>query len=348
MKNNKFFPEHQKKLKTEAVIRSVLCGLTIGFGVNFLAALAIWFMPVNDFLALILSMPILLVVTAVVAWIFYVKRFRPNDTMNARRIDRLGLDERAITMVELENDDSYMAKAQRADAQAALANVDKKQLKMRISGAVIALVVICAVLSGGMNTVNALGGLGVIPSGDELLNSVVDEVQTVYVKVDYVAGTGGMIEGDESQIIVQGTDTEFVTAVAEDGYMFKRWSDGVTDPTRNDLAVMEDITITAVFMELDDDGSDDDGEGDKPTDAVGNSNLSNGDENDEGDDDNDSDNESSGGGAWEPNNQIIDGKTYYRDILEEYQEAAEELLKDPDNGLTEAEIELIKKYLGVV
>ena len=345
MKNNKFFPEHQQRLKNEAILRSVLCGLAVGFGANFVAALVTWLLPING---IVICLAVLLGVTAIATPIFYVKRFRPNDTMNARRIDRLGLEERLITMVELEDNDSCIAKAQRADAQAALAAVDSKQLKFRISTAIVTAVIICTVLGGGMTTVNALGELGVLPSGDELLNSFVDEVQTVYVKVDYVAGAGGMIEGDEAQIVVQGGNTEAVTAVAEDGYMFKRWSDGLTDPTRYDVGVMEDITITAEFMELDGDDTDDDGTGDKPSDAVGNSDISNGDENDEGDDDNDSDNESSGGGAWEPNNQIIDGKTYYREILEEYQEAAEELLKDPDNGLTEAEIELIKKYLGVV
>ena len=113
---------------------------------------------------------------------------------------------------------------------------------------------------------------------------------------------------------------------------------------------MEDITFTAECVELDDtDAGDDDGSGDKPNDAVGNSKLGDGEESDENNEnDNDNDSESGGGGAWEPNNQIIDNKTYYRDILEEYREMVEEILKDPDNGLTEEEIELIKKYMGVV
>ena len=347
MKKSNFFPNHQPKLQQEAILRSVLCGLAVGFGANFVTALTIWLLPIHG---LWITVAVLLGVTAIASLIFYAKRFRPDDTKTARRIDRLGLEERLVTMVELKDQDSYIAKAQRADAQAALAAVDSKLLKIRISRAIVAAVIICAVLGCGMTTVNALGEYGILPSGNELLESFVEEQTTVSVKVDYVAGAGGVIEGDESQIIVQGTDTESVTAVADDGYMFKCWSDGVKTPTRYDVNVMEDTTFTAEFVELDDtDTGDDDGAGDKPNDAVGNSNLGDGEDSDEnGEDDNNSDSESSGAGAWEPNNQIIDGKTYYRDILEEYQEAVEEFLKDPDNGLTDEEKELIKKYLGVV
>lgn len=347
MKKSKFFPNHQPKLQKEAVLRSVLCGLAVGFGTNFIAALTIWLLPVKG---LWISIAVLLGVTAVASLLFYAKRFRPNDTATARRIDRLDLEERLITMVELQDQDSYIAKAQRADAQAALAAVDSKMLKICISRAVVTAVLICAVLGCGMTTVNALGEYGVLPSGNELLESFVKEQTTVSVRVDYVAGTGGVVEGDTSQIIVQGTDTEAVTAVANDGYMFKGWSDGVKTPTRYDVGIMEDVTFTAEFVELDEGGDgDDDGNGDKPDDAVGNSKQGDGDENNENDESDDGDDTSpSGGGAWEPNNQIIDGKTYYRDILEEHQEAVEEFLKDPDNGLTEEEKELIKKYLGVV
>lgn len=348
MKNEQLFPEQQKKLKKEAILRSIFSGLAVGFGVNFVAALVTWFLPING---LWISLALLLGVTAITAPIFYVKRFRPNNTTMARRIDRLGLEERLITMVELENNDSYLARVQRADAQAALAAMDKKLLKIRLTRAIVIAVIICAVLGCSMTTVNALGVLGVLPTGHDLLDSYVEEQTTVSVKVDYVAGTGGMIEGDDSQVIVQGTDTESVTAVAEDGYMFKCWSDGLKTPTRYDVGVMEDVTFTAEFVELDDDGKgDDDGLGDEPNDAVTDGDLKNGEENDsdQEDDNNDDENDSSGGGAWEPNNQIIDGKTYYRDILEEYQDMAEEVLKDPDNGLTDEEIELIKNYLGIV
>lgn len=347
MKENKFFPKQQSKLKNEAVLRSLLCGLAVGFAANFVASLICWLLPVNG---LWICLAVLAVVTAVATPIFYVKRFRPNDAMNARRIDRLGLEERLITMVELEDNDSFIAQVQRRDAQAALEAVDNKQLKIRVSTAIVVAVLICGVFGLGMTVVNGLAEFGLLPGGDKLLDSFVEEQKTVYVMVNYVAEDGGFIEGDEAQILVQGTDSETVTAVADDGYMFKCWSDGNTDPTRTDVAVMEDVTFTAVFIQLDDDGEmDDDGNGDKPSDAPGSGNTGNEDgDSDDPQDPNDNDDPGQGGGAWEPNNQIVDGETYYRDVLEEYQEAAEELLKDPDSGLTEEEKELIKKYLGIV
>ena len=55
-----------------------------------------------------------------------------------------------------------------------------------------------------------------------------------------------------------------------------------------------------------------------------------------------------GGGASKPNNQIIDGKTFYREVLEYYQDLANGQIDSEESGLTEEEIELIKKYLGIV
>lgn len=348
MKNNKFFDKHQPKLKAEAILRSLLCGLAVGFGANFIASLVTWMLPVNG---IVISLAVFVGVTAVASLLFYAKQFRLDDKKNARRIDQLGLDERMITMVELADNDSYIAKAQREDARAALANVDSRQIKIRISKAITVAVMICAILGVGMTAVNILSEYDILPGGNELLDAFVKEQTTVYVKLTYVADAGGVIEGDEEQILVQGDDGVAVTAVADDGYIFKCWSDGYTDPTRKDLAVSEDVSYTAIFVELDEDSEGDGkGQGDKPDDVPGNSSDKTGEDGEDGDpnDSNDSEESSPGGGAWEPNNQVVNGETYYRDVLEEYQDAAEELLQDPDSGLTDEEKELIKKYLGIV
>ena len=346
MKNSNFFQKHQPKLKAEAILRSTLCGLAIGFGANFISALVTWFLPFNG---LWLSLGILVVSTLIATPIFYAARFRPDDTKNARRIDRLGLEERLITMIELKNEDSYIAKAQREDAKAALAAIDSKQLKIRISKAIVTAVVICGILGTGMTTVNALGEYGFMPSGDELLGTFVEEQTTVYVSVTYVVEEGGVIEGDEAQVLVKGTDATTVTAVADDGYMFKCWSDGYTEPTRTDLAVEEDVVYTAEFVEVDEEGEEaDDFDGDKPLDMPGGGDQSGSNEGEGDPKDPDNSDANTGGGAWEPNNQVVDGQTFYRDVLGDYQEAAEELLQDPESGLTEEEKELIKKYLGIV
>ena len=58
-------------------------------------------------------------------------------------------------------------------------------------------------------------------------------------------------------------------------------------------------------------------------------------------------NANTGGGQREPNNQIIDGETFYKEVLEYYQQLVNGQIED-NGGLTDEEIDLIKKYLGIV
>ena len=52
-------------------------------------------------------------------------------------------------------------------------------------------------------------------------------------EVTYAAGQGGRIEGVARQYISYGEASEAVTAVAQEGFAFLNWSDGVTTATRN-------------------------------------------------------------------------------------------------------------------
>ena len=82
MKENVLFQKQQPKLKQEAMLRSVLSGLAVGLGANFLVALITWFAPFNG---LWISLAVLVVVTAIATPIFYKKRFSFDDTKSARR-----------------------------------------------------------------------------------------------------------------------------------------------------------------------------------------------------------------------------------------------------------------------
>ena len=96
---------------------------------------------------------------------------------------------------------------------------------------------------------------------DEIIGDITNDATTEYVSVSYVIDEGGVIEGDEEQVILKGSDASTVTAVADDGYVFKEWSDGYASPTRTDKAVGEDVTYEAIFTELDDGDGDGDGDG---------------------------------------------------------------------------------------
>ena len=69
------------------------------------------------------------------------------------------------------------------------------------------------------------------------------------VTVTYEAGKGGKIQGTTEQTIDKGADTTEVTAVADPGYTFSKWSDGVTSAKRTDRGVTASKEVTALFTE---------------------------------------------------------------------------------------------------
>jgi uncharacterized repeat protein (TIGR02543 family) len=63
----------------------------------------------------------------------------------------------------------------------------------------------------------------------------------------YTAGSNGTISGTSLQTVNSGSNGTAVTAVANTGYHFVSWSDGVTTATRTDLNVTANISVTANF-----------------------------------------------------------------------------------------------------
>lgn len=63
----------------------------------------------------------------------------------------------------------------------------------------------------------------------------------------YVSAGGGVIEGETEQTVEEGGDCSAVKAVADDGYRFVIWSDGMTSAVRTDADVVGNVFVTAVF-----------------------------------------------------------------------------------------------------
>ncbi len=63
----------------------------------------------------------------------------------------------------------------------------------------------------------------------------------------YKTSEGGSINGSFSQVVSYGEDSKPVTAVAETGWVFVEWSDGVTTAERQDLNVTESLELIAEF-----------------------------------------------------------------------------------------------------
>ena len=69
-------------------------------------------------------------------------------------------------------------------------------------------------------------------------------------KITYHTDGGGTIAGQANQNIAYGENGTEVTAVPDEGYEFVKWSDGLTEATRQDKNVTENISVTAIFEKL--------------------------------------------------------------------------------------------------
>lgn len=63
----------------------------------------------------------------------------------------------------------------------------------------------------------------------------------------YTASEGGSITGVTAQTVAPGTSGTEVTAVPDEGYVFVKWSDDVTNVSRTENNVTGDVSVTAAF-----------------------------------------------------------------------------------------------------
>jgi hypothetical protein len=196
MSLDKNFNSLGKKLTVEAVIKSVLSGVAIGGAVAFILAFVTWFLEFNGTLPTILAFVGIGAASGVLLYFFL---FRPTVKSNARRLDRYGLDERLITMVELEGDDSFIARMQREDAVKHVGAMDQKKIKFKFPKVIVVLTVVFATLMLSMGTVEALSAASVLPSGAEVWNTVFPPPPPESFKVTYLASKGGYILGNAEQ-----------------------------------------------------------------------------------------------------------------------------------------------------
>ena len=221
-----------------------------------LAATALWLAGSKMFYLAFLALTLGIATTP----LFYKFIFKPTTKEIATRIDELGLEERIITMAELDGDESYIAKRQREDAINSLKSISEKLLKIVISIPMALVLGVSTALGGGMTTVAALSSAGIIDNGTKIVEVIKNEKPALYT-IEYSVEGDGEIEGDIIQNIENGKNGSMVIAVALPGNVFYMWSDGLEDPVRYESRVKENIEVTAIFIELEeDDESEQDGE----------------------------------------------------------------------------------------
>ena len=80
--------------------------------------------------------------------------------------------------------------------------------------------------------------------------TVYAEFEKERYSVKYTAGEGGKIEGQAEQEVAYMEDSEPVTAVAEFGYMFVKWSDEQESAERQDAWITEPLEVRAEFARI--------------------------------------------------------------------------------------------------
>lgn len=183
---NEVFKKYYKKIGQESILKSLLCALTIGFTLMFVCIAASWFVGFKA--GIYIGFGLFVLSAGIATPLLYKFKFRPTTKKIMQRIDALGLEERMLTMAELENDNSFMAMKQREDAMNAVKSVSSEMLKIAVSVPLIAAVAISATLGTGMTVAAA-----VAPDGGRRFVDFLKEKQTFDV-VYAVEGKGWVID----------------------------------------------------------------------------------------------------------------------------------------------------------
>lgn len=119
--------EFKKKAKKQNIIKAGLCSVAISllFTIPFL--IAFWIMDYKY--KFIICAGIFIVGVSVLFPVLYFKKFKYTEIQLAKRIDDLGLEERVLTMIELKDNNSFIAKKQKEDTLNVLKTVEANDLK---------------------------------------------------------------------------------------------------------------------------------------------------------------------------------------------------------------------------
>jgi len=316
--NNQSLSKYYSRIQAEAFIKSALYGMLVGFGSLILSAALYW---IFGWKSVWICAVVFGVISVASAFVIYRLKYRLTVKRVASRVDELGLEERILTMIELEGEDSFMAKMQREDAVNALKSVEPELIPIKVSlsffikfASVMLVALICAAVA-------VLTAVGIIPSLKGLIESGQEGSGVTTYDVVYGIRQGeGKILGEAEQEVIAGESASPVAAVAADGWVFVRWTDQYGNAYRIDENITANLSVYAVF-EVADTGTAGDLPEDQPDDAPGqpgeeNSNDSSSD--DYGDEVN---------GKFEEVNQVINGEIYYGNVFgESYAEALEKLV----------------------
>lgn len=175
MDYSQLYSKYYSRMSKEGWLKSLVFALIVGLAVNGVIALVTWLVGFD--MGLWIALGGLVVVTVAATPVFYFRVFRPTEKKVAKRLDSLGLDERIITMLELQNDTSEIASLQRADTAVKVEKADKaekqngKRSGFKLPVAAVVAVACVGVFGIAFSIVTGLSGYGVIDSGKDVWNN---------------------------------------------------------------------------------------------------------------------------------------------------------------------------------
>lgn len=213
----KIAPDLQKfhnKMVQEAIIKSSLLGFATGFSLTLILATIFYFIRFDGIL---LGAIIGIAVGVIASLLYYFYLFFPTIKKTAARLDQMGLDERMITMLEFENEETFIAQKQREDTTMKVSKIPPKSFKFISFAKYIVILALTAISSVSMSVVLAF--------------EVSPKYYTIHWKVDQ--------EITETSVLENTMPSK--EAPTKEGFVFSRWEPEV-------VIVTKDATYTAVFV----------------------------------------------------------------------------------------------------
>lgn len=158
---------YQRKLTKEAVIKSGVFGLIAGFLLMILISVISFATKYN---AMWISLSVWAAASVGCTLLLYFTVFKTTAEKTASRMDEMGLDERVITMLELQGTDSVIAQKQRADTQSVLQNVTPQKMKFGglklfiVFASILGAIAVAAILMMSFSTVQAVRAASTDPT----------------------------------------------------------------------------------------------------------------------------------------------------------------------------------------
>lgn len=348
MDRKQHFEKYYSRLMWEGLCKSLLWGALAGFGLNAICALISYFTGFET--GFWIALGLLVVGMAGGTPICYFKWYRPSIARNAKRLDRLGLEERLVTMIEYENDDSYIAQLQREDAKQKLAKINPKSIKFNIPKFLYVTAASCVAAGVLSSTWLGLSNAGLIPNWNQVWHEQILGEQLNRVNIMYEIMGDGEIEGDIEQSVNKGENGDVVVAVATGDSVFAGWLNMLgmvvsKNPVRNEVNVQADVYLFAAFMPAQD--GEGQGEGDPKEGNPGDQpQKSNQDGKSESNNRND-DKSDQGGGSSIANNTIINGEEYYGMNFDMWHQSALDRLQT-GQPLPDGYKQVIENYYDII